>query len=55
MENEKMIEIIERQIERLEELQEQHPGNLNTILAISDSIRAHVALIRSINIKLKQW
>ena len=55
MENEKMIEIIERQIERLEELQEQHSGNLNTILAISDSIRAHVALIRVIDFKLKQW
>ncbi|MDC4241976.1 hypothetical protein NE398_17720 [Clostridium tertium] len=55
MENKKMIEIIKKQIERLEELQEQYFGNLNTVLAISDSIRAHVDLIRSISSGLKEW
>ena len=55
MENKKMVEIIERQITKLEEIQENNSGNINTVLVISESIRAHVDLIRSINIKLKQW
>jgi len=55
MKNEKMIEVIENQITKLEKLQEEMFCDSSLVLEISNSIRQHVDLIRSINVKLKQW
>jgi len=55
MKNEKMIEFIENQITKLEKLQEEMFCDSSLVLEISNSIRQHVDLLRSINVKLKQW